>query len=248
MRKALALLMAILWAIALNAQNGNVPAPTTYILQVDSHNGEAFSVFLDGDLQNRLPQTRVIVNEVSDKTHEIVVVLKRPVEKCAVLQLRPHERTVQVAVNYDSRLEQLYLYTASRNRADTYDLPVAQTPVVQPRQVGLPQERVQLVDASKKEMREAEDDEVLSMILRLKAQPFDTERLALAKVLVASTRLKASQIASLAATLDYSNSRVEFLKYAYAYCLDPTEYYSTVDVLSFTADKKKVLDYVATQK
>jgi hypothetical protein len=98
------------------------------------------------------------------------------------------------------------------------------------------------------EMRIVTDDEVDSMLVRMRAQPFDNDRLSLGKVIVASSHLTAMQIARLAETIDFSNSQVEFLKYSYGYCIDPTNYFRAVDVLTFTADKRKVLDYIATQK
>lgn len=247
--RRLALLLALCaMALTATAQSPAAPPPNKYALQFDSHHGEAFSVFIDGELQNRLPQSRVIVNEVSDQVHEVVVVMKRPAEKCAVLQLLPRDRTVIINVNYDNRLEQLYLYTAAHNRADS-----------EPRLPAQSTARLRRADASQAlgavgradsvpAVAGADDDAVAAMVLQLKAQNFENNRLSLAKVLVASAMLSSEQIARLAETLDFSNTRVEFLKYAYVHCLDPENYYRTVDVLTFTVDKKKVLDYVATQK
>ena len=98
------------------------------------------------------------------------------------------------------------------------------------------------------EVRIAEADEVTAMAARMKAQSFDSDRLALGKVIVASANLTATQIAYLAQTIDFSNTQVEFLKYAYQYCVDKNNYYKTVDILTFSSDKKKVMDYIATQR
>lgn len=244
MKRLSALLVLFSIACAVAGQTPSVPAPNTYSLRFDSQHGETFSVFIDGELQNRLPQSRVIVNEVSDKVHEVVVVLKRPAEKCAVLQLLPRDRMVLVNINYDSRLEQLYLYTAAHNKADAdphseLRRRLAQLPLASPRSD---------TTDNAEPLMPADDDAVTGMVLQLKAQSFETNRLSLAKVLVASSALSADQIARLAETLDFSNTRVDFLKYSYVYCIDPENYFRTVDVLTFTADKKKVLDYVATQK
>lgn len=254
MKRTLVVLLLSLLSSAVIAQPdkrqpGHVPPPTRYTLNFESQRGEAFSVFIDGDLVNRMPQSRVMVNAISDQTHEVVVVLKRPAEKAAVMQLRPGEPNVVVNVNYDQRLEQLLLYTPSHNRAENYAeerhhprhdnshgnnstviVVPPESPVAQP------------------EVRVATDDEVASMIARMKAQAFDSDRLALGKVIVASSTLTAIQISRLAATLDYSNSQVELLKYAYHYCVDPLNYYKTTDILTFSNDKKKVLDYIATQR
>ena len=226
------------------------PPPVHYSVNFVSQHGEAFSVYIDGNLQNRLPQGRVLVTEVADQVHEVVVVLKRPTEKAAVLQLRPTEKVVTVNVNYDPRLEQLYLYTAAHNRPDTkerQDLREEARRVVQVSSEAR---------ATRREVPEVEEegyygvtaDGLDSMVARMRAQSFDNERLALGKVIVASSHLTSTQIAALAETIDFSNSQVEFLKYAYGYCVDPAYYYRAVDVLTFTSDKRKVLDYIATQK
>ena len=124
MKHYLFLALCLLFAVASAQTNrpGQMPPPQRYTVSFESQHGESFSVFIDGDLKNRMPQSRVIVNDIGGQTHEVVVVLKRPVEKAAVLSLRPGEPTVTVNVNYDMRLEQLYLYTPGHNRGDVDEL------------------------------------------------------------------------------------------------------------------------------
>ena len=250
MRKLLLFcLMLVCWLGAMaqpSTRAGAPPPPVHYSASFASQHGETFSVYIDGELQNRLPQSRVLVNEISDQTHEVVVVLKRPADKAAVLMLRPGERMVTVNVNYDSRLEQLYLYTAAHNRPEA--------PLVVPtverrlRQGEYGGEVKPLAVEPVADVRRVTADELDSMIVRMRSQSFDNDRLALGKVIVASSHLTAVQIARLAETIDFSNSQVDFLKYSYSYCIDPANYYRTVDVLTFSVDKKKVLDYIATQR
>lgn len=234
------------------------PPPARHTVSFESQHGESFSVYLDGNLQNRMPQTRVLLNDVSGGNHEVIVVMKRPADKAAILRLRPGERNVTVNVNYDSRLEELYLYTPEHNRAPR-EVEVVQAPnrpdPRSPRQLQAQLQNInqtvivnQPVASPEAEVRIAEADEVTAMAARMKAQSFDSDRLALGKVIVASANLTATQIAYLAQTIDFSNTQVEFLKYAYQYCVDKNNYYKTVDILTFSSDKKKVLDYIATQK
>ncbi len=254
MKQPIVISLLLLLCMTVSAQNhlpvAKTPPPAHYNVNFVSQHGEAFSVYIDGNLQNRLPQGRVLVTNVSDQVHEVVVVLKRPTEKAAVLQLKPNEKVVTVNVNFDPRLEQLYLYTAAYNRPDTEERQAVR------------EEARRLVQASSdirdlQRVRPFEEEEgyygvtadgLDSMVVRMRAQSFDNERLALGKVIVASSHLTAAQIATLAETIDFSNSQVEFLKYSYGYCVDPANYYRAVDVLTFTNDKRKVLDYIATQK
>lgn len=235
-------------------QPSHVPPTTRYTVSFESQHGESFSVFIDGDLVNRLPQSRVMVNDISDQNHRVVVILKRPTEKAAVLDLRPGEPNVVVNVNYDQRMEELLLYTPTLNRAESYDEEwVRQRDENRRRNEQHPAETVsdkdkKAVSAAEVQVAVATEDELQAMIDRMKAQPFDADRLALGKVIVASANLNAMQIGRLAATIDYSNSQVEFLKYAYHYCVDQVNYYQAIDILTFSNDKKKVLDYIATQR
>lgn len=231
-------------AVGQPGRPGAVPPPARFNVSFESQHGETFTVFIDGDQMNRMPQSRVMVNDIGDQTHEVVVVLKRPAAKAAVLQLRPGEPNVTVNVNYDMRNSLLYLYTPAYNRPDG-DTEHRYRRQPHREDIGddiepLPHEEIVL--------REATDDDVDMMVLQLKGQPFDNERLALAKTLVSSAMFTSAQIARMGHTIDFSNSQVEFLKYAYQYCLDPREYSRAIEILTFNTDRKKVSDYIATQR
>lgn len=133
-----------------------------------------------------------------------------------------------VSVSYDQRLDQLMLNAPVHNHG-------AGEGIVQPR-------------PPMPAMHVATEEELADMERRMRSQSFDKDRLALGKSIVSSSRLTAYQISRLAKTISFSDSQVEFLKFAYHYCIDPNNYYQTVDVLSFSSDKKKVLDYIATQR
>ena len=227
-----------------HGHHGKAPRPQLYTVSFQSQHGESFKVFVDGELMNRMPQTRVMVSDVTDRTHEVVVVLKRPVQKAAVLQLLPGEPSVVVNVNYDERTESLSLYTPSHNRADGRQVNYVAEPA--PHRVA--PEPPAPEPPMPPEIRRATEEDVAAMVVRMKNQSFDSDRLALGKVIVASSNLTASQIARLAETIDFSSSQVDFLKYAYNYCIDKPNYYVTLDVLTFSSDKKKVMDYIATQR
>lgn len=234
-------------AAAQPGHHGRAPRPSRYTVSFQSQHGESFNVFMDGELMNRMPQTRVMVSDVTDRTHEVVVVLKRPVQKAAVLQLLPGEPSVVVNVNFDERTETLSLYTPSHNRAESRVV-TYQEASPRPEHHKVRPEPPALQPPMEPEIRRATEEDVAAMVLRMKNQSFDSDRLALGKVIVASSNLTASQIARLAETIDFSSSQVEFLKYAYNYCIDKPNYYQTVDILTFSNDKKKVMDYIATQR
>lgn len=229
------------------AAQHHAPRVAYHTLSFESHHGESYTVFIDGDVMNRMPQSRVVVSDVASHTHEVVVVLKRPVQKAAVLHLRPAEPNVLVNVDYDERLGQLSLYTPAHNVVDPSALNNQYLGVRIPT-AALPDPQSQKVDPSAiAVVQGVSNEDFNAMVGRMKEQTFDSERLALGKVIVASSNLTSLQIGGLAATLDYSSSQVELLKYAYHYCIDPENYYKATDILTFSTDKKKVLEYIATR-
>ncbi len=210
-----------------------------------ARHGEAFTVFIDGDPMNRMPQGRVIVNDISQQVHEIVVVLRRPAEKAAVMRFIPGEPNAVVNVDYDEKSGYLHLFTAPCNRPDAPS--ASRERLKKPLAVGAGKQsdKPQLTAVEKPSV--ATDEDVETMVRQLKAEPFDSDRLALARTLLSSSLFSSEQIARLVQTIDYSNSQVELLKYAYNHCHDPRNYSTAIEVLTFTADRKKVTDYIATQ-
>lgn len=225
-----ACLVCQMW-LPLTAQPGEhrgIPRPVYHTLNFESHHGESFTVYMDGDVMNRMPQGRVMVTDVTHQSHEVVVVLNSPAKKAAVLTLMPNEPVVTIHVDYDARLQRLALYTPSGNKVKSQPTPPPVPQAVTPRAV-------------------VNERDFQAMVQRMKGQSFDSDRLALGKVITSSSHLTAEQTGRLAATLDYSASQVELLKYAYPYCIDPQNYYKAVDILTFSTDRKKVLDFISAQ-
>lgn len=221
-----------------------------FTLNFESRNFESFTVFMDGNVVNRMPQSRVMVNDVSNQAHEVVVVMKSPEQKAAVLQLLPGEPVVTIYVDYDTRLEKLSLYTPSYNLAQKNKIDYGEVKGNQEELQGVRMidSDLTLPDSMVARQKMVTEEDLVAMMLRLKTQSFDSDRLALAKVIVASSTLKAEQIGRLASLLDFSASQVELLKYAYGYCVDTQNYYKAIDILTFNSDKRKVMDFIATQQ
>ena len=248
----LLLFFTLHFSLFIPARGQGVPAPQRHTVYFEARNNESFTVFVDGNAANQIPQSRVMVNDVSSQSHEVVVVLKHPEQKAAVLQLLPGEPVVKVYVDYDTRLERLALYTPSYNLADKgYGLEVIgyreAAAAVNSEQLTGNSEQLTGNEGSEVGPKVVTEEDLAAMMMRMKGQTFDSDRLALGKVIVAASRLTAEQIGKLAALLDYSASQVDLLKYAYAYCADPQNYYKAIDILTFNSDKRKVMDYIATQ-
>ena len=252
--------MALAWAgmpaqVWQPAQQAAAQVQPQCNITFDSRHGEAYTVFIDGDIVNRMPQGHVVVNNISRRQHEIVVVLRRPAEKAAVLQFLPGEENAIVNVDYDMRNEYLHLFTAPCNRPETVGVAntsnVRATSATSGTAVPVPvfdnnNEVTLVVDGMPSQM--ASDEEVDVIVGQLKAKTFDSDRQSLARTLMAQSLYTSTQIARIARTIDHSNNQVEFLKYAYSRCCDPRNFSRALEVLTFTSDRKKVSDYIATQR
>ncbi len=212
----------------------------------ESQHGVAFTVFIDGNIMNGMPQGRVMVNDVSPTEHEVVVVLRRPAEKAAVLRIIPGEPTVTISVDYDAKNDHLYLYTPPCNRPDTPRKPDRRKDIEEGIAVEYSDDDQPLTEDNPTRM--ATQDDVDFIVSQLKAISFDSDRLALAKTLLATSLFSSEQISIIGQTLDFSNTQVDFLKYAFSYCYDPRNYSKAMEILAFSSDRKKVADYIATQK
>ncbi|MBP3762639.1 MAG: DUF4476 domain-containing protein [Bacteroidales bacterium] len=252
MRKTVLALVMCLFSVAAMAQGHRQhPSHNGGTVSFESRGGEVFSVYVDGTLMNRMPQSRVMLSDLGREVHEVVVVMSRPAQKAAVLNLRVAEPNAVVGVDYDPRHDVLSLRTGAQNVASDVQRPQRQHAGHHPghdfqgQQVA-PQPTPP--PAPRAEERGTSEEQFSGMLARMKAQSFDNDRLALGKVIVSSSSLTAEQIGRLAETMEFASTRVEFLKYAYQYCADPVNYYKTTDVLTFSSDKKKLLDFIATQK
>ena len=91
-------------------------------------------------------------------------------------------------------------------------------------------------------------EEAERMYQTLKKESFDENRLNMAKFMVPSNRLLAIQIKHLAESFSFDKSKVDFLKFAYDFCVDPNNYYTCLEVLTFAKDKEDVMKHIQSKK
>lgn len=75
-------------------------------------------------------------------------------------------------------------------------------------------------------------------------QDFETSKLKVAKQVVQSEMLTTSQIVEVARLFEFESTKLEFLKYAYAYCFDPNKYYLVNSVFEFDSSKNELNKFV----
>lgn len=75
-------------------------------------------------------------------------------------------------------------------------------------------------------------------------QDFESSKLKIAKQVAQSEMLTTSQIAEIARLFEFESTKLEFLKYAYAYCFDPNKYYLVNSVFEFDSSKNELDKFV----
>ena len=194
----------------------NPQHPAMHTVSLTAAHGEEFVVYVDGDIVNRKAASSVLVQNLTPQFHDIYVILKRPVDKIAMVRYLPNMLVENIFVSYNAMTGMLELKSMQ---------PQPVTPQVQPPHI-------------------CTFEEVERMYNALKKESFDDTRLSLAKTMVSNNRMAAHQIKRLAESFTFDNNKLAFLKYAYAYCIDQQNYYECVDVLSFSSDKEALLRYI----
>lgn len=187
-----------------------------HTVTIAAEHGEEFVVYVDGDIVHRKPSSIVIVSDLSHQTHDIYVVLKRPMDKITMVKFHPNMSIDKYVVSYNVKDGMLRL------------LPMQPVPTVSPMQPP----------------HVCTFEEVERMFNALKQEPFDETRLSMAQNMVTNNKMAAHQIKRLAESFSFDNNKLSFLKYAYDYCIDRQNYYECVDVLSFSSDKEALLRYI----
>lgn len=204
-----------------NPQHPNYPNPQhpgqlIHTVSITAEHGEEFVVYVDGDIVNKKSASSVLVQNLTPQPHDIYVVLKRPVDKIAVIRYQPNMLVENIFVSYNMMSGRLELKSMQ---------PQPMNPQVQPPHI-------------------CTFEEVERMYNTLKKESFDDTRLSLAKTMVSNNRMAAHQIKRLAESFSFDSNKLTFLKYAYTYCIDRQNYYECADVLTFTSDKEKLLRYI----
>lgn len=81
----------------------------------------------------------------------------------------------------------------------------------------------------------------------VKNQGFDETRLKIAKQVSSSNCLTVNQISQMAGLMSYDESKLEYAKHAYDYCVDPGNYFNLSNVFSFSSSAESLTEYVESK-
>ena len=187
-------------------------------LTVVASHDERFMVYVDGDMINRMPQSKVVIDRMDYNLHDIYVVLTSPENKINMITYSPVNHREKMEVHYDRLHNLLHLH--------------------------LPQHFESHLTHQMGQREICSYDEVMHMLELLKKENFDSSREKLAMDFVMNHNLVASHIMQMAQQFSFESSKKDFLKKAYPFCVDPENYAVVVNCLTYSSDKKELLDYI----
>lgn len=82
----------------------------------------------------------------------------------------------------------------------------------------------------------------------ISASSFDETRLSTAKQIISSNCMNTNQISALLPLFSFEASKLDFAKYAYAYCLDRNNYYKVGNGFTFESSKTELTNYVQSMR
>ena len=84
-------------------------------------------------------------------------------------------------------------------------------------------------------------DEAYQLISK---ESFDSSKLTLAKQVISSNPMTASQILGICKLFSFESNKLEFAKFAYPYCVEPNKYYLLNDAFSYDSSKRELDEFI----
>lgn len=204
-----------------------------------SSNNETFVAYIDGKPQNARPRKEVILQNLSSQPHALYIRLQNPVDRIGVITLSPDDFNHNFAITYDPINDYVIISDIldQHNHVGSPNSPVL--PGGYSSHSGDPHHGIHPPHATPEEM-----SEIISM---MSASSYDNERINLGKTFLKGHNVRTDQIMRMTQTINFDSRRLEFLIYAFEYCLDPENYYKTIELLSYKSSKDKLLKRINGQ-
>lgn len=207
-------------------------------LTIVSTNDQDFWLFVDDVLQNENPVRSICVTGFWADQFHIRVELDNPLHNCVgqyVDMARPQSLSIiqrQGMLGFDFKPVQVRPQLTMELKASQ----ITATPVAMP-EPALPQVPAPMPSA----MNPKDYDDAYRMI---SGQNYDNTKLTMAKQVIASNPMTASQILGICKLFSFENNKLEFAKHAYSHCTERNKYYLINEAFSYEASKQELIDYI----
>lgn len=240
MKKHLIFALILLMTLPVMAQvkpkrSGSHPQQTT-TLTVTAPRGLNFWIYVNDVLQMEQPTRSVCIRNLVEDSYYVRVELDNQLQNC-MGQYVDLKQSKTLTVVQKGKLYGLETTDAYVRPEVTMDLLTQQpympeTPNVWPSTPPGPYSHG---------MSQRDYNEAYQLITN---ESFDSSKLSLAKQIISSNPMSASQIANICKLFSFESNKLDFAKYAYGYCVDRNRYYLINEAFSYESSKRELDEFI----
>jgi hypothetical protein len=193
-----------------------------------------FWLYVDDVLQNEEPVRSICINNIGEDDFYIRVELDNPLQNCVgqLVDLRQSKSFTIIQANNLFGLEP----TQAHIRPElTMNLITEQPYIVNEETVVPPMPHTPFG------MDQQDYEDAYQLISE---ESFDSSKLALAKQVISSNPMTASQILEICKLFSFESNKLEFAKFAYTNCVDKNKYYLLNEAFSYNSSKRELDEYI----
>ena len=196
-----------------------------------------FWLYVDDVPQNEEPVRSICINKLGEDSYYIRVEIDNPLQNC-VGQLVDLKQSQTLSIVQSNKLFGLEPSQIPIRPELTMDLITEQPSggTVQP-----PMPPVPPVPSTPFGMNPQDYDEAYQVI---SSESFDSSKMTVAKQVISSNPMTASQILGICQLFSFESNKLEFAKFAYAFCVDQNKYYLLNEAFSYESSKRELNNFL----
>lgn len=191
--------------------------PQHFSIDLSAENEELFTIYVDGDLINKMPQKHVFIANLSANRHEVFVVLHKPFDKITSFIVKPEQGMANYLVSWNRFTKKI----------DILNIPTSHPQTTPP---AMPQ------TCSNHELEQIKHT--------LEEVTLSSDRLHVAKGILSQHLFTTKQILYLAQCFSFDSDKLTFFKEAYTHCINPKDYHACVKNLTFSSSQKELQNFI----
>ena len=195
-----------------------------------------FWVYIDEVLQNEMPVKSISVKEIPAGDSYVRVVLDDDDSHCFGQYVAFDHTARSFVIRRQGNFFGWETATHSILPELSMSLVMEEIPMAPPGSMVPPMDVPCMSDRDFEEARAA-----------LSGESFDNTRLTLAKQIVTSNPLRASQVAEICKLFSFESNRLDFAKFAYPYCVDKNKYFLVNAAFSYDSSKRELDTFLKGQ-
>ena len=193
-----------------------------------------FWLYVDDVLQNEEPVRSICINNMGEDDFYIRVELDNPLQNCVgqLVDLSQSQTLTIVQANNFFGLEPSQAHIRPE---------VTMNLITEPPYIVNDETFVTPMPPVPFGMNQQDYEDAYQLISE---ESFDSSKLALAKQVISSNPMTASQILEICKLFSFESNKLEFAKFAYTNCVDKNKYYLLNEAFSYNSSKRELDEYI----